>query len=454
MSSFTALMQLAAQRTDASNAAVNTQLAARQRAEAEKRKAQEERERKERENEARLRLKRLDDEKREKDRQRQREEAERARERERERREAEARAVLLGKKRSAGSNWGRSPGGEGSSRGVKRQRSTSPDPNSQLTREEKRARKEAIALARESGSSSYRRPTARSSHSSGRRLAGGAVDAVEGESGGADGRPLGWSPIAPGTGTAKARLAAMQPALIKLNTVKRDMRSIDEIQRDRATRKALVGEEARGFSDWFGKDKAKKDKEEADAKRAAAFAKQRDALAGKSPSKSASPAPPPAKTIAKPVAAKPSPAPAPSRVSGFASSSRPTASSSKPAARPTTSKPTAKPAVSAKPKKRVYNEDNLDVSDDDDDPRQRTKGKSATGYDRSEIWRIVAGKDRRAYEREDDYDSDDMEAGADELLEEELRSARAAKKEDALAYAEERRREEEKKRRKMAAGRT
>jgi len=47
--------------------------------------------------------------------------------------------------------------------------------------------------------------------------------------------------------------------LTKLNVVKRDTRTIDEIVQDRAKAKTLDGDKAREFSDWFGTSK-KKDK--------------------------------------------------------------------------------------------------------------------------------------------------------------------------------------------------
>ena len=57
-------------------------------------------------------------------------------------------------------------------------------------------------------------------------------------------------------------------------------------------------------------------------------------------------------------------------------------------------------------------------------PRKRIQGNPAArrsksnGYDSGEIWRLIAGKDRAAYSNDDEYDSDDMEAGADDLMRE------------------------------------
>ena len=59
--------------------------------------------------------------------------------------------------------------------------------------------------------------------------------------------------------SVKDRLAAQPITLTKLNVVKRDTRTIDEIVQDRARAKILDGDKAREFSDWFGTSK-KKDK--------------------------------------------------------------------------------------------------------------------------------------------------------------------------------------------------
>lgn len=59
--------------------------------------------------------------------------------------------------------------------------------------------------------------------------------------------------------SVRERLAAQPNTLTKLNVVKRDVRSIDEIMRDRENMKAaktLNGDDAKGFDGWFdGKKK-------------------------------------------------------------------------------------------------------------------------------------------------------------------------------------------------------
>jgi len=59
------------------------------------------------------------------------------------------------------------------------------------------------------------------------------------------------------------------------------------------------------------------------------------------------------------------------------------------------------------------------------------------------------GKDRNSYIARDVLsDDEDMEADADDLMKEEMRSARLAKREDEMALEEEKRHEDEKRRRK------
>lgn len=120
-----------------------------------------------------------------------------------------------------------------------------------LTREEKRARQ--TAAWDESGSRSRFISKKRKA---GAFLPGGALN-VEAGSGSSSSSGSGLS--------VRARLAASQSGLIKLNTNKRDMRSIDEISRDLQekrggieVKKVITGVEAEKFGDWFT---TKKDKE-------------------------------------------------------------------------------------------------------------------------------------------------------------------------------------------------
>jgi protein SPT2 len=80
------------------------------------------------------------------------------------------------------------------------------------------------------------------------RLPGGGINITASRSQAADGSA--------GDGrSVQARLAAMPITLAKLNTVKRETRTIDEILRDRAkacVNKTLEGGEALDFHHWFG----------------------------------------------------------------------------------------------------------------------------------------------------------------------------------------------------------
>ncbi|KAG8954243.1 hypothetical protein FRC04_000465 [Tulasnella sp. 424] len=79
--------------------------------------------------------------------------------------------------------------------------------------------------------------------------------------------------------------------------------------------------------------------------------------------------------------------------------------------------------------------------------RQQKLGDDLGDDPRDLIWRLM-GRNRSKYRARDVDSDDDLEATGYDLEQEELRSARIAKLEDATAEAEEKRREEEKKRRK------
>jgi protein SPT2 len=120
-----------------------------------------------------------------------------------------------------------------------------------LTREEKRAR-QSVAWDESAARSRY----ISKKRKAGAFLPGGALN-VEAGSGSSSSGGSGLS--------VRARLAASQSGLIKLNTNKRDMRSIDEITRDLQekrggveVKKVITGAEAEKFGDWFS---TKKDKE-------------------------------------------------------------------------------------------------------------------------------------------------------------------------------------------------
>jgi protein SPT2 len=252
MSSFQALMALSASQTKQSQSAVQVALQERQRKEAARRKEQEEKERKDKERERQLRLKHFEEQKKEQERLKREEEKRRAMEATLQRREDEQRnALLYGPKKA--SKWPTSTSGTKDAVRMSRLPSGEDDggvdapAGSFLTREEIRQRKQAAehrriyASTRRSSGTGYSKP--------GRRLPGGAVDATMSASTAASGNFK----------SVKDRLAAQPITLTKLNVVKRDTRTIDEIVQDRARAKILDGDKAREFSDWFGTSK-KKDK--------------------------------------------------------------------------------------------------------------------------------------------------------------------------------------------------
>src|SRR5262245_30316594 len=81
-------------------------------------------------------------------------------------------------------------------------------------------------------------------HKHGKRLAGGALDIMASPSSSNDTKSPSQS--------VKARIAAIPNTLTKLNVVKRDIRTIDEILQDRAKAKGEVlnGDQAKEFNDW------------------------------------------------------------------------------------------------------------------------------------------------------------------------------------------------------------
>lgn len=250
-------MALSATQTKQSQGAVQTVLRERQRKEELRRKQQEEKEAKDREIEKQRRLRMFEDQRKEEQRRIQLVAEERARELIMQRREEEQRnSLLYGPKKAAkmaatssspegGSKW---PTSSSNVRETVRKRRL-PDASDDesgglpLTREELRERK--LAVERRKLYSTGKR----SSHSGGykklgKRLPGGAVDI----------QTSAQVPEALAGKSVKDRLAAMPNTLTKLNTNKRDTRTIDEIVQDRARMKegkTLQGDEALVFDDWF-----------------------------------------------------------------------------------------------------------------------------------------------------------------------------------------------------------
>lgn len=245
-SGFAALMALSQARTQESTRAADSINAERRRKEEARRRQQEEEDRKEREQQAKMLRHHLEEQKREKERQLKREQEREAKLKEMERREEEQRQAMLYGPRKGRERTSRYATSSAASR-----RPSDDDDDDEgdaglaLTREEKRERRLQLQFSqnatRRSGSSTG---TSRA----GRRLPGGALNATAQRSQTGGGSANGGSSV-------RERLTAMPNTLTKLNTVKRDTRTIDEILRDRAKareNKTLEGEEARDFHDWFG----------------------------------------------------------------------------------------------------------------------------------------------------------------------------------------------------------
>ena len=241
---FAALMELSQARTQESTRAADSIQTERRRKEEARRRQQEEEDRKERERQAKMLRYQLEEQKREKDRQLKREQEREAKRKMMERREEEQRQAMLYGPKKGRERTSRYPTSSTASRRVSDDDGEG-DAGPALTREEKRERRLQLQFSqnatRSSGSSA-------GASRAGRRFPGGALNgtARHSQTGGGS---------ASGSRSVRARLTAMPNTLTKLNTVKRDTRTIDEILRDRAKareNKTLEGEEARDFHDWFG----------------------------------------------------------------------------------------------------------------------------------------------------------------------------------------------------------
>ena len=242
-SGFAALMALSQARTQESTRTADSINAERRRREEARRCQQEEEDRKERERQAKMLRHHLEEQKREKERQLKREQEREAKLKEMERREEVQRQVMLYGPKKGRERTSRYPTSSAASR-----RGSDDDDNGDgglaLTREEKRERRLQLQFSR----NGTRRSSSVGTSRAGKRLPGGALNATAHHSQAGAGSANGGRSI-------RERLIAMPNTLTKLNTVKRDTRSIDEILRDRAKareNKTLEGEEAREFHDWFG----------------------------------------------------------------------------------------------------------------------------------------------------------------------------------------------------------
>jgi protein SPT2 len=240
---FAALMALSQAQTQESTRAADSIQAERRRKEEARRRQQEEEDRKERERQAKMLLHRIEEQKREKERQEKQEREREAQLKEIRRREEEQRKALLYGPKRAKDGTPRHPTSSATGKRTTDDGDET-DAGLALTREEKRERRLQLQFSQ---NAARRAGFSAGTSRVGRQLPGGAVN-VTALSQTTDGS-------AGGSHSVRARLTAMPNTLTKLNTVKRDTRTIDEILRDRARareNKTLEGEEAREFHDWFG----------------------------------------------------------------------------------------------------------------------------------------------------------------------------------------------------------
>jgi protein SPT2 len=242
----------------------------------------------------------------------------------------------------------------------------------------------------------------------------------------------------------------MPNTLTKLNTVKRDTRTIDEILRDRAKareNKTLEGEEAREFHDWFG------------TKSTTGMATKTSSPSSPAASGASTPSKPPyrpdstSSTMKRPSSPRPSGSRAPSLPASKPTQKTVTKSSSLSAKLSRPSSLTNKAASASSvplPKKRArtpLSAHSGSESDSEYDRHPRKRAPAPSNGIQDEIWKIF-GRDRSKYvARNVLSDDEDMEADMVALEREEFVSTRIARKEDLEAEEDERRHEEEKRRR-------
>ncbi|TFK27803.1 hypothetical protein FA15DRAFT_666029 [Coprinopsis marcescibilis] len=447
MSAFANLMALSATQTKQQESAVEMALRERQRKETELRRQQEAKEAKEREQEKKRRLKILEDQKREDERRKRVEEAkklaeQRARERERDD------ALSYGSKQHTAK--------AGSSSKSKEPLRKPLNDDSTLSREELRQQRIQREMKRLYGDTNRSSPTrASTTQRTGRKLPGGAVNMTAADAGGQ----------AANYKSVKARINATPNFLVKLNQNKRDTRTIDEIVQDRAKvkeTKILHGEDARGFTDWFG---SKKEPEKKTSRPSSVTPTSGTNTPSSSHPQSAQKRPP---TASKPTTSA-------ARLATSGSSSHLQRTSTIPPSRSDRNRVADKSKSShSKATKNAYDDRYSGKSSYDDrysssksglKKRQRSSSRSETPPPKrrqrspaesddldqdvsTTIWKMF-GRDRRKYVSQDVFsDDDDMEADATALEREEQRSARLAALEDQRAIEDQRRHEEEKRRRK------
>ncbi|KAK7032781.1 member of major facilitator superfamily multidrug-dha1 sub-family [Favolaschia claudopus] len=442
---YKALLALGESHTKSVENTVQAALAQKKAKEQQRRKQQEEQERKQRELDTKMRLRYFEEQKKKAEAEARKEEELKAKEADLLRREAEQRDALRygPKKAKAAAAAGRWPTSNSGVRDeVRRRRMPDEDDEidtgSILTREEKRERKLQAELKR--AFNAPRRPVGNATHRKSRGFPGGAVNIVDAPS----------SVAASGSGSVKERLAAIPNTLTRLNVVKRDTRTIDEIVRDRRENKEVLdGDKARTFDDWFTtstrtkkvparsqSDEPKKASTPIPSSSASSSSSRvsSQALPGSAPKR-----PQPSAPMPKPKYKMPTSAPTSTMKKRPRSPSMSRSNSPPPSKRPHIAANSSKSASSSKGKF---------TSSRSHSPRPAASSLS------EEIWGLF-GKNKSQYTARDVFsdseDDDLMEADAGALEHEEHVSARIARKEEREAEAAERRHEEEKRRRKSAA---
>ncbi|KIY44065.1 hypothetical protein FISHEDRAFT_62267 [Fistulina hepatica ATCC 64428] len=456
---FAALMALSRSQTQQSEKSVQSALADRQKREAERRKQQQEKERREKALAAKLRMKHFDEQQKAKELEKQRQEKRRVEEERREQQEARQSEILMfGPKKAKSTSSSTHP--DWPSRKNAPKSRSGLDNNDQdvrygMTWEEKRAARARAERAREerdyAGASSkpagYRK--------AGQRLPGGAVNLVTTDA---------VSMADYGHLSTKERLKAMPNTLVKLNVVKRDTRTIDEIVQDRAKAKILSGESARSYDQWFT---SKKTDHSSTVPSSGVATSSRERTG--SPANSLRP-------LTKPVNGSSTQTPDNRTVEKVDGSSkrirRDDLSTSPPhrhvdspsvkLSKASAGKAAEKARTSTVGQKRARSPDRLQSPPSKSrrlspTPKRRSAAEQSSRRGRDldanldiskEIWSLF-GRKREQYVGMDVYsDDEDMEVDASAVEREEKFSARLAKKEDMEALEEERRHEEEKRRRK------
>ena len=245
MTSFNELIAISKSKGKELDHQVQTALEERKKKQLLQQKQQAERETREREMAAQMRLKHFEDEKREQARRKRMEETDRAREAALQRKKDEQRNALLYGSRKPSSAKSSSSGG------VRQRRRGLLDDDEDLpsgpvlTREEIRERKQQAELRQIYKPVKKVTTTHSHFHKSTKRWPDGVVE-IQNTQPKFDVQTSGMS--------VKDRIASMSNTLTKLNVVKRDTRTIDEIRMDLQKKregKVLDGDEAKTFDDWF-----------------------------------------------------------------------------------------------------------------------------------------------------------------------------------------------------------